>query len=207
MNQHPALLAIAIGLVGPLISMDAQAANPLGVYIGAGGGSADLRDEYPRNYLPCDATNCHNATVTGWTAFAGLQPLPFVGAELQYLDFGHTTQGVAGYDPYSKETRALALFGTGTLPLPLVDLYAKAGVGRLQTKSSVYYSDPNACLDYGGSFCDLRGTRTDRTDARFGWAVGAQLKLSSLAIRGEYLRFSAPDGDPSLLSLALIWKF
>jgi hypothetical protein len=205
MNQVLARLAIAVGLVGPLVSMDARAANPLGVYIGAGGGRADLRVE-SRDF-PCDSTNCRNATAAGWTAFAGLQPLPFVGAELQYLDFGHTTQGVAGYDPYSKDARALALFGTGTLPLPLVDLYAKAGVGRLQTKSSVYYSDPNACLDYGGSFCDLRGTRTDRTGARFGWALGAQLKLSSLAIRGEYLRFSAPDGDPSLLSLALLWKF
>jgi hypothetical protein len=144
-------------------------------------------------------------THTGWTAFVGLQPLPFLGAELQYLDFGHVTKYVFGAQD-STRARALALFAKGTVSLPFVDLYAKAGVGRLQTTTSSLYADPNGCLDHPTS-CGLFGPHVSRTDARFGGGLGAEFKLSSLAIRAEYVRFRGPDGDPDLLSAALLWKF
>lgn len=149
--------------------------------------------------------SCFDEQTAGWTVFAGLRPVPYLGVELQYIDFGHTAK-IDGEGTNSNRARALALFGTGTLPLPFVDLYAKAGVGRLQTKTSSLHFDPMACLDAGltGPACDLFGPRNDTTKARFGWGLGVQLKLSSVALRAEYVRFSVPTGDPDLLSIALL---
>jgi opacity protein-like surface antigen len=200
-------LAATVVFFGLLVSTSVRAANPLGLYVGAGGGRADLRIDEPDYYVTCHGpfyATCFHQKDFGWTAFAGLQPLPFLGAELQYLDFGHASRW-AGEEFNSKSARALALFGTGTLPLPLVDLYAKAGLGRLQTKTTLGYVDPNLCLDIGA--CGLLATQIDKTAARFGWGLGMQFKLSSLGLRAEYVRFSAPNGDPDLLSFALLWKF
>ena len=47
----------------------------------------------------------------------------------------------------------------------------------------------------------------DRTDTSFAFGVGAQVKVSSFAIRGEYQRFSSDLGDPTFWSLALTWSF
>ena len=194
-----AKLAITAGLFGVLASTDVRAANPLGLYVGAGAGQTHLRIDEPAFYY-----NSFDDTHAGWTAFAGLQPLPFLGAELQYLDFGHASRPHEQFE-YSSRARALALFGTGTASLPFVDLYAKAGLGRLQTKTSLLSENPHACVDT--HVCFDNAPRLDKTAARFGWGLGAQFKLSSLRIRAEYVRFSAPDGDPDLLSAALLWQF
>jgi hypothetical protein len=218
MKYTLARLAATAGFLCLLVSIGARAANPLGLYIGAGGGAAHLRlDEHEYNVTcgphPFSAT-CFDETQFGWTVFAGVQPLPFLGAELQYLDFGHGSRSVEFGETDSQHARALAIFGTGTLSLPFVDLYAKAGVGRLQqTTSSVEdrsLTDPMGCLDsihLGFDVCRVVGSHTDSTHARFGGGVGAQFKWSSLALRGEYVRFSVPHGDPDLLSLSILWKF
>jgi opacity protein-like surface antigen len=185
-------------------SAGAQAANPLGFYVGAGGGYADLRYD-PSQYVPCfGVQDCFGHSDVGWTAFVGLQPLTYVGAELQYLDFGQTSNSPPTFlGTNSLSAKALALFATGVLPLPVGDLYAKAGVGRVQTKVSTSYPDLNTCADSG--ICGY--PPTDETAARFGWGLGVKFKLSALAIRVEYVRFSVPEGDPDLLSLALLWRF
>jgi opacity protein-like surface antigen len=219
MKYTLARLAATAGFFCLLVSMGARAANPLGLYIGAGGGAAHLRldeDQYdvtcgpPRSFF----ATCFDETQFGWTVFAGVQPLPFLGAELQYLDFGHGSQSVEYGETASQHARALAIFGTGTLSLPFVDLYAKAGVGRLQATTSFVNdrskSDPMGCLDsiyLGYDGCSVVGSHTDSTHARFGGGVGAQFKWSSLALRGEYVRFSVPHADPDLLSLSILWKF
>lgn len=198
--------ATTASLFGLLVSSEAQAANPLGLYVGAGAGQAHLRvADTP--FL--DGTH-FDETDAGWTAFAGVQPLPFLGAELQYLDFGHTSREKGDFQTFtvSSRARAISLFGTGTVSLPFVDLYMKAGIGRLQTKRSTdYYPGPMYCsAPFIVGDCHFR-SRVDSSSGRFGGGVGVQFKLSSLAIRGEYVRFSGSDGDPDLLSVALLWKF
>jgi hypothetical protein len=183
-----------------LVVTNAQAADLLGLYVGAGGGRADLRVDP----VTCSALDCSNATVAGWTAFAGLQPLPFLGAELQYLDFGHTTQGIAGDHPYYQRARALAVFATGAVPLRFVDLYAKVGAGLVHTRASALVVDGIECILH---LCE---DVEDKDATHFGWGLGARFKLpklSSLALQAEYVRFSVPNGDPDLLSVALLWKF
>lgn len=207
MKRVLATSAGTAGILVWLVSSVAQAANPLGLYVGAGGGRADTRIEEPSYYVTCDGPpyySCFRESNFGWTAFVGVQPIRYVGAELQYLDFGHASRSTGG-EWNSKSARALALFGTGTLPIPFVDLYAKAGVGRLQTKTSLLYEDPNGCVTYG--LCGWLGSSNNKTAARFGWGLGMQFKLSSVSLRTEYVRFSTPDGDPDLASIALLWRF
>ena len=148
-----ATLATTALLLTLLVATNAWGANPLGLYVGAGGGRADLR-VHP---VTCSASNCSNATVAGWTAFAGLQPLPFLGAGLVHTEV-----------------------------------------------SALVVHDGIECLIH---LCEYVGTHQA---TRFGWGLGARFKLpelSSLALRAEYVRFSVPSGDPSLLSVALLWKF
>jgi len=192
-------LAIATGLLGVLAPAGARAADLLGAYVGAGVGQAHLRVDEPRFY-----DRSFDDAHLGWTAFAGLKPLPYLGAELQYLDFRDASRP-GGQFVYSSRARTLALFGTGTASLPFVDLYAKAGVGVLQNKTTFVSENVHACLDTG--ICPSNAPRIDETAARFGWGVGAQFKLLSLGIRAEYVRFSVPGVDPDLLSVALLWKF
>ena len=89
-----------------------------------------------------------------------------------------------------------------------MDLYAKAGVGLLRTNDSIWTADPNGCLDTNGVYCGF-ATQYDKTAGVFAWGLGVQFKLSSLALRIEYVRFSFgyATGDPALLSAALLWKF
>jgi hypothetical protein len=201
-----AAVAATLGLFGLLASPGAQAADPLGFYVGAGGGQAHMRfadDSY--------ADGSYNETHGGWTVFAGIQPLPYVGAELQYLDFGHGSREQGDFETYtvSSYVRAVALFGKATLPLPFVDLYAKAGIGRVDSSTStVAFIGPMACSGwrYDEGECYYYG-RYHNANERFGGGLGAEFKLSPLAIRAEYLRFSGYGGDPDLLSLDLLWKF
>jgi hypothetical protein len=193
-------LATTVVLFSLLVVTNAQAANPLGLYVGAGGGRADLRVDPDT----CSALNCSNATVAGWMAFAGLQPLPFLGAELQYLDFGHTARGIAGPYPFYQRAHAFAVFATGAVPLPFVDLYAKVGAGLVHTRASARAFSGIEC------FYHLCEDVEDKDATHFGWGLGARFKLpklSSLALQAEYVRFSVPNGDPDLLSVALLWKF
>ncbi len=189
---------ILLGLVSSLVSTVALAADPLGLYIGAGVGRAHVKaDDGPTSRLGFDQTD------TGWDAFAGLRPLPFVGAELQYIDFGNPSTRLGSYQ-VSSRARAQAAFITGTAPLPFVDLYVKAGLGRLRAAVNEDTSLQLFC-DIGHPDC--RHPRSDTTNTRFGWGLGLQLKLSSLGIRAEYVRFSSPNGDPDLLSAAILVRF
>lgn len=207
-KQARAYLVNTVFVFFLLVATSARAENPLGVYVGAGGGRAHLGFDC---YLDgVTKSSCLNHANFGWTAFAGIQPLAFVGAELQYLDFAHASKVADFSNLTSERARALALFGTGTVSLPFVDLYAKAGLGALQTKTAILSSNPHQCANYGA--CGYYGDSIDKTAGRFGWGLGFQVKLSSLAVRGEYVRFvvpssSYPDGEPDLLSVALLWKF
>lgn len=189
---------LLFALICALTSTAALAADPLGLYLGVGVGQAHVReDDGPNGPLN------FNRTDVAWDAFVGLHPLPFIGAELQYLDFGNPTARAGAYE-VSSSARGPAAFVTATAPLPFVDLYAKAGIGRLQ---SAITEDTSLAIFCSVGHPDCRHARSDSTATRFGWGLGLQFKLSSVGIRAEYVRFSAPNGDPDLLSAALFWRF
>jgi hypothetical protein len=126
----------------------------------------------------------------------GLRPIAPFGAELEYLDFGHPSGMVGGW-PTDLSMKGTAAFAVVYLPLPLVDLYAKAGVARLQSRLTIVTNIP--CQPAG---CNV--FRTESTDSRLAGGVGAQVKLGSWTLRGEYAAFSVSGGTPGMTSLGLM---
>ncbi len=181
--------------------------NPLGFYVGAGAGSATVRQE------PEPDTDYYGLVREdfGWDAFIGVRPLPYLGAEIGYLDFS----GGDSYNYYPEyyvpghaSAHAPVGFAVGYLPVsPWFDLFLKAGAARLYTSWDFYpQSDCSECAitltPYSGSL----------TEWDFAWGFGAQWKFApSLALRVEYQRVdtsgSVNPGDPDLLSFAVSWTF
>jgi opacity protein-like surface antigen len=161
-------------------------ADPIGLYVGAGVGEADVKLDqvaFSENH-------------SGYKILVGLRPIPVVGGELEYVDFGHPSTTLATGASADAEVRGSALFGVLYLPLPVptLDLYAKVGLARLQTTASAQRNN-------------FELFRFDQTNTRVAFGAGAQVKMSAFALRGEYEQFSSESGDPSFWSLALTWSF
>jgi opacity protein-like surface antigen len=186
----------------------ARADNPLGLYVGAGVGQSHVRNDLNSFANVSGFVENH----TGWKALIGVRPISFLGAELEYADFGHP--GLAGAQTvvpgiiYNEDVsqKAASAFGLvyWPLPVPILDLYGKAGVSRLQTvvNAAVTCVAPAAtCVPNPMTY------RQDSTASRFAYGAGAQAKFLNLAVRAEYERISAPGGSPDLYSLIATWSF
>src|ERR1700730_11356984 len=111
---------LAILTVGACAASTAALAdNPVGFYLGAGVGYSTVRSDDPAYGLP----GYFNDHQTAWKVIGGIRPLPIVGAEVEYIDFGHPNHdyGANGFGNYGLDShpRAAALFGVGYLPLPV----------------------------------------------------------------------------------------
>ena len=168
------------------VAAPAAHADPLGLYIGAGVGEANVKLDQ------IGFSESHS----GYKLLVGMRPIPVVGGELEYVDLGHPSTTLGGGASADADVRGSALFGILYLPLPvpMLDLYAKVGFARLQTTASAH--EGNAEL-----------FRFDQTNTRVAFGAGAQVKMSAFALRGEYEQFSSDNGDPSFWSLAVTWSF
>jgi hypothetical protein len=199
------LLAIlAVGACGA--STAALADNLAGFYLGAGVGYSTVRSDDAAYGLP----GYFNDHQTAWKAIAGVRPIPFLGAEFEYIDFGHPSHDYGNYNSfanygYDSHPRASALFGVGYLPLPIpfVDVYAKAGVARLQTDVTTIVNNCPAGLTCVVPFY----SRHDQTYDRFAYGVGVQSKYWGLTFRAEYERISSQFGDPDAVTVSATWTF
>jgi hypothetical protein len=133
-------------------------------------------------------------------AMLGARPISLVGAEIDYIDFGKPNGEAFGY-PTSASIKGVAAFGVLYLPVPIVDVYVKAGIARLESAVNYSYCSPCAC-----DFC-LISVQLNRTNTSGAGGVGAQYKFGSWAVRAEYERFTAAGGNPSLLSAGITWSF
>jgi opacity protein-like surface antigen len=100
--------------------------------------------------------------------------------------------------------RGESAFGVLYLPVPIVDIFLKAGLARINSTAATH----TVCS--GGQPCPtliVDPEPESRTNVGFAGGAGAQFKIGSLAVRGEYERFNAAGGNPSLLSVGFIWKF
>lgn len=203
----------------------ALAADPLGFYLGAGIGHSELRNSLGiGNFGLTGFSGPYSASghYTGWKLMTGIRPLPVLGAEVAYVDFGSVnaaasipatpTQGGLNATA-TAHPRATALLAIGYLPIPLphLDVFAKAGVAQL--KYDVRVSGQATCPTNLPCFLPpgvpltpfLQSYAVNGTHLAYG--AGAQLKLASLAVRAEYERISAGSGDVDLLSLGLSFVF
>jgi opacity protein-like surface antigen len=188
------------------VSLPASADNLLGLYIGGGVGESHVRSD-------TGAFSNLNGFVenrTAWKALVGIRPISLLGAEFEYTDFGHPSESSVGPIPpgfiYNVDAsqKATSLFGLlyWPLPLPILDLYGKAGFSRLETKLNASWRcvAPVTCVA-NPSY------QQDSTDTRFAYGVGAQAKFLALGVRAEYERVSAPGGSPDLFSLIATYTF
>jgi opacity protein-like surface antigen len=186
-------------------STAAFADNPGGFYLGAGLGYSTIRSDDPAYGLP----GYFNDHQTAWKVIAGVRPVSVLGAEFEYIDFGHPSKdyGYSGFNYYGLDShpRASALFGVGYLPLPipLIDVYGKAGVARLETTVTTFQGQPCPVTQT----CPGTYSRQDHTDNRFAYGVGVQSKWWGVSFRAEYERIRSPFGDPDALTVSATWTF
>jgi opacity protein-like surface antigen len=193
------MIAVASAVSALGVPTAVLAADGVGLYVGATAGQART-----------DAA--HSA---GWQVLAGVRPLNVLGAEFDYVDFGHASGTDAVTVPYhtteriDTAARGGALFAVGYVPVPVayLDFYGKAGLARIQSKADGSYQPiPIDTCYYNKSAagCPLH---VESTNTGFAWGLGTQLTLSNIALRAEYERFTVRSSHPALLSLGVTWRF
>ena len=187
--------SLACLMVSALPITPARALNPLGVYVGGAFGQARVDATAPTG---SGFRENHSA----FKVMVGLRPISMLGVELAYGDFGHPSH-LNGFLATDVTMKGASAFGIFYLPVPIVDIYAKAGVARLQSTATTAIVCPP------GAFCIANPgpISRSRTDVGFAAGAGAQFKVGGLAIRGEYERFNAAGAYPGLFSVGLMWTF
>jgi len=180
--------------------------NPVGLYIGAGVGYSTIRSDDPAYGYP----GYYNDHETAWKGVIGIRPISLLGVEAEYIDFGQPGHHNGNYDVnyygYDSHPRAPVLFGVGYLPIPIpyIDIYAKAGVARLKLTLNDY--EQTSCTNANCSYV-LVG-RSDVTQTKFAWGAGVSSKLPfGFTVRAEYERIASPYGDPDAVTVGALWTF
>lgn len=205
-----------IGLAASLnaIAPPARAAtNLLGVYIGGAYGHANLegRDAGLVSAVPGSRLGGFGIGHSAFQATLGIRGLEFFGAEVEYFDLGSGgaspswSGGLYGLTNAQITQKGEAAFAVVYLPVPIIDVYLKAGAARLTTE---LYAATEGPVCAAGSPCptivlppangDIRITETG-----FAAGAGVQWSIDTWAIRGEYERFTAMGEHPSLLSVGV----
>jgi opacity protein-like surface antigen len=192
----------------------ASAENLLGFYVGGSLGESTVRSDnnFTGGFGCCDGFYNDPRHHFGWKAIAGIRPISILGAELEYIDFGHPG-GDGGY--YSSgynygpdsHPRAIAAFGVGHLPLPIpfLDIFGKAGAARLHTNVNGF--DGSTCV-FNQTYPQCGSINSQGTwDTRFAYGAGVQSRIWGLSVRAEYERINSPFGDPDLFSVGATWTF
>ena len=200
-----ALRAAILHVLG-MISTWVFAEDSAGLYLGGSFGLSHVRSEGD----VCCVDWRFSRSFVGWSALAGVRPLPYLGLEAAYIDFGQTSgpqpNSFIGYFAEHSSQKAAALFAVGYLPLSssYVDVYGKLGAARLRTDVRVTYGPPT-CPAYFD--CAPVTVEQDHWSTNLAYGAGVQGKWGPLLVRGEYERINAGGGDPDFVSLGAIWRF
>lgn len=208
-----------LAIAGLCLANSLRADELLGFYLGAeaywahgysdvplGIPAADLQNRFIPNRLD----ESHKSA----TPVIGFRPITLLGAEIKYVDFGRRESFlVSNEERYYLQagSKAIALFGMLYAPLPVrfIDFYGKAGVAQVKSTfiGNAILMTPGLAPPYYLSWA----ANVNRTEVRFAYGGGAQVKLSSLALRAEYERLqqsAASAGNPPyIFSLGATWTF
>ena len=170
--------ALAVALGLAAVSFPAAAADN-GIYIGGSVGASNLKES--------DLDFSSNAT--GFKVIAGWRFIDWLSIEGNYVDFGSGSDSVGG-EKIKTDGNGLSVSAVGFLPLGPVDLFARVGVFDWSAHLS---------SDSIGKFGD------NGTDITYG--AGAQFRIWSMSLRGEYERFDLSGTDVDLFSVGFTWTF
>ncbi|HTD73989.1 MAG TPA: outer membrane beta-barrel protein [Steroidobacteraceae bacterium] len=201
-------LAALLAIAGCGVTGAALADNPLGFYVGAGVGTSQNRSDDSRYGYP----GYYNDYQFAWQGIIGIRPISLIGLEAEYIDFGQPYRHNGRYDfnvsGSDSHPTAPALFAVGYLPIPIpfIDIFAKAGVARLSTNVTDFVQQP--CTSGGPCPYFVPTDRHKVTDTRVAYGAGVQSKFPfGLILRGEYERISSQFGDPDALMVSAVWQF
>src|ERR1700721_3027199 len=174
MKSPAFLVALVLGSGGA--SGAASDFNPLGFYVGGSIGRSDVRTS-----IGSSISYSFDETDTAWKALVGLRPIPLISAELAYLDFGHPTSST-NLGQVTLQANALQRAPTlsgmlfAPIPLPVLDLYARVGVARLQSSGNGNFQcNPGYSCPFLFQYLAF-----DRTHTDFLSGAGRQLKFWGL---------------------------
>jgi opacity protein-like surface antigen len=188
--------ACACAVSTSALADDESTSNLFGLYLGAGVGYSTVRSDDPAFGLPGSL----NDTEFAWKLIAGVRPIPYAGAEFEYIDFGHPNHdvGINGINNSGLDShpRAEVLYGVGYLPLPVpfLDVFGKLGVAELQTDVTTFEGSSQFF-------------RQNESDTRLAYGVGVQSKAWGISFRAEYERISSQFGDPDAVTVSATWTF
>ena len=144
---------------------------------------------------------------TSWKAFVAFRPISVVAGELDYIDLGSDSGTI--FQPgvgtcavtvpncatasASSDAKAVAAYAVGfvPIPLPLLEVFGKAGVARwkLNGRTGSVFAQPSSFSNNG-------------TD--FAWGVGTQVHFGNIGGRLEYESFRVPSTNgASVVSLTV----
>ena len=176
------IVAAALAASFSLLSLPALSADN-GIYLGASVGQSGV--QYDENF---DGDNfSFDASATGFKAIAGWRFIDWLAVEANYVDLG------SGDDNgIETDVNGVSLSAVGFVPVGPVDLFARVG--------AVNWNADLEAPSLGVSASD------DGTDLTYG--VGAQFRVWSLSIRGEYEVFDISDADTvDMFSIGVTWTF
>lgn len=215
----PALASVALIACSLAATHPAQAGDLLGFYVGGAFGQAHVRAQLRGLNAPGGTLSLggFDGTDSAFQAMLGVRALSFLGAEVVYVDLRqHSIRGlgqpVPGALPVTSEQvsqKGEAAFALLYLPVPVIDVYVKAGVSRLTTDMRATYTLAGVgTCEVNNPGCANVTARRSPSDVGLALGAGVQWKLGSWAVRGEYERFDAAGANPSLLSIGMTyWIF
>ena len=188
---------IAVAVTAACLGSPAFADDLTGAYVGAGigvgrvsAGTAGLGG----------ASGNFEETHLAYHLDFGLHPTGTpLALELEYLDLGepHLSTPEPSVPSGSVSQRGGGLFLLYYLPTPIVQLYAKAGGSRITT-----HADFTSCVADG-----CTAVSHSPTNNAVAYGAGLQWTSGPWAVRGEFERFNAGGGNPSLLTIGVDWTF
>ena len=158
-----------------------------GIYLGAGIGQGGVQfdQSFDGERIDFDASDTAYKLIAGWRF------LDWLSVEANYLDLGTASDRIDGID-VETDVSGVSLAALGFLPIGPVDLFAKVG--------AVNWDADVTARDVG-----IRGSDSG-TDLTYG--AGAQFRVWSLSIRGEYEIFDVADADTvDMISVSVTWTF
>ena len=199
---------IFVGAAPPALAVDL-----LGAYVGAavGQGRVDTGELTVATSGGSASAGSFTENHSAFRIMAGVRPITFIGAEVEYLDLGHPGKSfssgvIASADVKMNGAAAFAMLYL--LPVPVLDVYVKAGLARLQASSTVTAVLPGVgTCAIGSPNCAVFTQRNSATNTGAAGGVGVQLKVGAWAMQAEYERFSALGGTPGLASVGVRWTF
>ena len=215
----PALAGAVLILCSLAVASPARAADLLGFYVGGAFGQAHVRAHLDGLSAPGAGTfdlGGFDATDSAFQAMLGIRALSFLGAEIAYVDLrqhsirgpGQPVPGVSGSAVTGEQVsqKGEAAFAMLYLPVPIIDVYVKAGVSRIKTDMRATYvlSGVGTCQVNNPGCADVTAGRSP-SDVGFAFGAGLQWKLGQWAVRGEYERFDAAGANPSLVSIGMTY--